>query len=263
VSWLRRALLFVVAIYLLLCAVMYLLQRRMQYFPDGGSVSAPAGAEDVTLKTADGLSIKATYWVPKRDTTLLIFHGNAGHRGDRFGWVSGFVQDGWGVLLIDYRGYGGSEGSPTEQGLYKDADAAAAFLAQRGAKRVVYFGRSLGAGVAVDLAARRAPAGLIVECGALAIVDVAKEAYPAFPVGWLMRDRYDGRGKVEKIACPGLFIHGARDTLIPPRMGRALFDAYGAKKEWYEVEGAGHNDVSLVGGRAYYRRISDWLEHAR
>jgi len=253
----------VLGVWLLLCGLMYIFQRRLQYFPDSGPVPTPrrTGLEDITLTTSDDLKIKAWYWPGKRDTaTLLIFHGNAGHRGHRFDWVQGFHARGWGIFLLDYRGYGGSEGSPSEEGFGKDADAAADFLAARGVKKVVYYGRSIGAGVALPLAARRPPAALIIEAGAAAFVEVAKKAYPFMPVGWLMKDRFDSRPLLDRITCPGLFIHGSDDRIVPTALGKELYEAYPAAKELYTVEGAGHNDTSWVDGNGYYERIDAWLK---
>ena len=257
----KRIALLLLGGWLALCGVMYLFQRRLQYFPDADPVPSPrrSGLEEITLTTSDDLKIKAWYWPGKRDATLLVLHGNAGHRGHRLDWVSGFHSRGWGIFLLDYRGYGGSEGSPTEEGLALDADAAADFLKARGVKQVVYYGRSLGAGVALSLAARRLPVALIIESGAVSFVEVAQQAYPFLPVGWLMKDRFDNRPLLDKITCPGLFIHGSDDRIVPTPLGKRLYEAYGAEKELYIIEGAGHNDTSMIGGKEYYDRIDAWL----
>lgn len=263
--FLKRILLVLAGGWLVLCGLVYLFQRKLQYFPDSSQVPLPGGTgiEDVRLTTADGVELRAWYWPGKRDTVLLIFHGNAGHRGHRLDWIRGFHSRGWGVLLPDYRGYGGSGGSPTEEGLYADADASVEFLSSRGVKSIVYFGKSLGSGVALDLAARRRPAALIIQAGAVSMADVARNAYPFLPIGLLMKDRFDSTEKLMRIDCPLLSIHGSADRTVPARMGRALYEAFpGEEKEWYEVAGARHNDTSYVGGRAYYEKISGWLEAA-
>jgi len=164
------------------------------------------------------------------------------------------------VLLLDYRGYGGSGGAPTEEGLVDDAEAAARWLEGRGAGKVAYFGESLGCGVAVALAARRPPAALILQSGADSLVHVAQRAYPVFPIGLLMKDRFDAAAQIASVPAPLLSIHGTEDELIPMAFGRALFDAAPGPKEWYPVEGAGHNDVSTRAGSAYYARVHAWLE---
>ncbi|MHC4135240.1 MAG: alpha/beta hydrolase [Planctomycetota bacterium] len=239
---------------------MYVFQRRLQYFPARQVPPPPEGVEDVTFTASDGVTLRAWYWPGSRDVTLVLFHGNAGHRGDRLEWMTPLHVLGWGLLLVDYRGYGGSEGSPTEQGLYRDGEAAADYLRGRGLAKLVYFGESLGCGVAVETAVRRPPAGLICQAGATSLVAVGKRAYPWLPVGLLMRDRFDSAARVAEARCPVLCIHGTDDTTIPIEMGRALFDAAREPKEWFPIDGGGHNDLSEVGGAAYYERVHEFLE---
>lgn len=252
-------------IYLLLMGLAYLLQRRLQYFPDASPVPLPQGEEfqdfrEVELTSADGLRLWAWHWPGRPEAvTLLVLHGNAGHRGHRLGWMEDLHGLGYGVFMLDYRGYGGSAGSPTEEGLYKDAEAAADWLKSQGKRRLVYIGESLGCGVAVELATREPPAGLILQSGFSSAVDVARKAYPYLPVRWLMKDRYESIPKMSKISCPILVIHGERDSLIPVRLGRALYEAAREPKEWLAVPGAGHNDVPFAGGREYLSRIDTFL----
>jgi fermentation-respiration switch protein FrsA (DUF1100 family) len=246
----------------------YAFQRRLQYFPGHDVPPPPEGVEDVTFDAADGVALRGWYWPGSRDTTLVLFHGNAGHRGDRLEWMRPLHVLGWGVFLVDYRGFGGSAGSPTEQGLYADGEAAANYLRGRGLQKLVYFGESLGCGVAVETAVRRPPAGLILQAGAASLVAVGtaslvavgKRAYPWLPVGLLMRDRYDAAARVAEARCPILCIHGTDDRTIPIEMGRALFDAAQEPKAWFAIDGAGHSDLSDVGGAAYYERVHEFLE---
>jgi len=238
----------------------YLLQRRLQYFPGFDVPPAPEGVEDVTFETSDGVTLHAFFWPGPRDVTLVLFHGNAGHRGDRLEWMKPLHVLGWGVLLVDYRGFGGSAGSPTEQGLYLDGEAAADYLRGRGLTKLVYFGESLGCGVAVETAVRRPPAGLICQAGAASLVAVGKRAYPWLPVGLIMRDRFDAAARLPEARCPVLCIHGTDDATIPIEMGRALFDAAREPKTWLEIDGAGHSDLAAVGGAAYYERVHGFLE---
>jgi len=237
-----------------------LFQRRLLYFPAHDVPPPPAGIEDITFTAEDGVPLRAWYWPGSRDVTLVLFHGNAGHRGDRLEWMRPLHVLGWGVFLVDYRGFGGSAGSPTEQGLYRDGEAAAAYLRGRGLAKLVYFGESLGCGVAVETAVRRPPAGLICQAGAASLVAVGKRAYPWLPVGLLMRDRYDAAARVGEARCPVLCIHGTDDNTIPIEMGRALFDAVQAPREWFAVEGGAHSDLAEVGGAAYYERVHEFLE---
>lgn len=235
--------------YLVVVLLVYLLQRRIQYFPDPEAPSLPAGAEDVRLEAADGTALRAWHWPGA--TTVLVLHGNAGHRGHRLHIAQGLVARGLGVLLLDYRGYGGSGGSPSEAGLVLDAEAAVRWLRARGA-RVVYYGESLGCGVAALLAAKEPPLAIVFQSGADSLVPVGREAYPWLPIGLLMKDRFEAAAAMRGVRCPVLSIHGAKDTLVPPERGRALFDASPGPKEWWLVEGAGHNDVIDTAGPATF-----------
>ena len=126
-------------------------------------------------------------------------------------------------LLLDYRGYGGSEGSPSEQGFYLDGEATLRWLGERGIRDLVYFGESLGCAVAVEMAKRHPPLALILQSGFSSAMDVARQAYPYLPVRLLMKDRFDSKPKMAKIFCPILFIHGQRDSIIPSEAGSVTF----------------------------------------
>ncbi|MGQ0614304.1 MAG: alpha/beta hydrolase [Planctomycetaceae bacterium] len=259
-----RFLVVVAGFYLILAGLAYFFQRRLQYFPDTADPALPAGndtlgVEPVLLRASDGVSLKAWHWPGQRRPTLLLLHGNAGHRGHRLGWMAELHALGYGSFLLDYRGYGGSGGSPTEAGLLRDAEAAARWLAERELGPVVYLGESIGCSVAITLAAQRPPAGLLLHGGALSLAEVAQRAYPFLPVGLLMKDRFDVRGVLARVSCPALFCHGDRDTIVPPDLGRALYEAYAGPKEWFAVPGAGHNDLIDAGGADYYRRVEAFL----
>jgi len=262
----RRILLLVGIAWVAVVILAYLFQRRLMYFPDAAEVPDPhrAGLEDTALVAADGTRLRAWYWPGRNGAVLLFLHGNAGDRGDRLNWVAGFHALGWGVFLLDYRGYGGSEGSPSEAGLAQDADAAADFLRDRGVAKVVYFGESIGCGVATALAARRPPAALVLQGGASSVAAVAARHYRFLPIGLIVKDRYDAAAAIGTVPCPVLSIHGSDDGIVPIELGRELHDAAKAArfKEWYEIEGAGHNDVAYAGGRAYYTRVHDFLTRA-
>ena len=265
VSPLLRIALWILGIYLAVCLGAFVLQRRLQYFPDAAAVPVPPGARwrgltPVTLRAADGVRLEAFFWPGPRDTVLLLLHGNAGHRGHRLAWMADLHDLGWPVFLLDYRGYGGSEGSPSERGLGLDAEAAVDWLASKGHLRVVYLGSSIGCGVATHLAARRPPVGMILQSGAVSLLPVAQHAYPFLPLGLLMQDAFDVSADAAQVVCPSLSIHGELDELIPSEHGRALHDALGGDKAWFVVEGAGHNDVVERGGRAYLERIHAFLE---
>jgi len=263
-----RLALYAILAYAAVCLLAWIFQRKLQYFPDRGPVPMPRGEtyrelEDVRIETEDGVEIAAWYWPGLRPTTLLFFHGNAGHRGHRLGWVQTFHDLGWSILLIDYRGYAESGGNPTEEGLAMDARAARAWLADRGVMRVAYVGESIGCSVAVGLAFTEPPAALVLQSGTVSVRAVAQRHYPFLPVGLLMSDGFESKEKMGGIDAPLLSIHGARDRIIPVEFGRALFDAApGETKEWWLLEQAGHNDVIYHAGRAYYERVHEFLERA-
>lgn len=252
------------ALYVLLLVVIYLFQRKLQYFPDSSIVPTPAGnefrgLETIELDTPDGVRLASWYWPGSLPTTLVIFHGNAGHRGHRLEWLADLHRLGYGTFILDYRGYGGSEGSPTEQGLYLDAETAIRWLKANTKTQLVYFGESLGCGVAVETASRIPPETLILQSGFASAGDVAQHAYPFLPARWLLSDRYDSLSKMQKIHCPVLVIHGDQDSVIPMRFGKALFDSANEPKEWSPIVGANHNDLQWVGGKEYLKSIDGFL----
>ncbi|MAE70158.1 MAG: alpha/beta hydrolase, partial [Gemmatimonadetes bacterium] len=153
-------------IYVTVAAIVYIFQRRLQYLPDSSDVPLPTvgrfeGLKEVELVTSDGVRVLGWYWPGTRPLTIVLFHGNAGHRGHRLDWMAGFHDRGFAAFLLDYRGYGGSGGSPTEEGLYLDATAAVEWLQEKSAGKLIYLGESIGCGVAVEMAVRKPPAALI------------------------------------------------------------------------------------------------------
>ena len=252
-------------IYAVLVGTVYLLQRKLQYFPDADPVPLPRGQEfrglqTVELVSEDGIRSLSWYWPGEKPLTLVYFGGNGGNRADRLDWARDFHRLGYGLLLLDYRGYGGNPGTPTETGLYRDAQAALDWLGRESDQKLAYFGESLGSGVAVEMATRVTPAGLIIQSGFSSAVDVGRSRYPFLPVGLLMKDRFDSLLKIRGVACPLLAIHGDRDRTVPLPLGRALFEAAREPKDWLPVPGAAHNDVSGVGGQSYWKKIDDFLQ---
>jgi fermentation-respiration switch protein FrsA (DUF1100 family) len=198
------------------------------------------------------------------DVTWLWFHGNAGNISDRLENLRQLHDEvGVGVFLIDYRGYGRSEGSPSEEGTYRDAEAALAYILSRSdvdRERIVYFGRSLGAGVAVELATRRPPFALILESPVPSIQDMVRHHYRFLPLGWLIRTKYDSLSKIGDVQVPLLVLHGDRDEVVPFKSGRKLFEVANEPKQFYAIEDAGHNDTVLVGGREYFQALREFVE---
>jgi hypothetical protein len=253
-----RILVLLAGAYLAVVALVYLFQRKIQYFPAPEAPPLPKGAEDVRLEAADGTLLRAWHWPGA--FTVLVLHGNAGHRGHRLHIAQGLVAKGYGAFLLDYRGYGGSGGSPTEEGLLLDAEAAAAWLRARGVAKVAYYGESLGCGVAAALAAKAPPAAIVFQSGADSLAEVGRKVYPWLPIGLLMKDRYEAAEAMRGVACPVLSVHGAEDELIPWGRGRALFDAAPGPKEWWLVPRAGHNDViDAAPPPAFFARIDAFL----
>jgi len=244
-------------------ATVYWAQRRLQYFPDPSSPPLPkpeanAGLENIALRAADGVELSAWYWPAAGEPTVLVFHGNAGHRGDRLDLVRALHDLGLGVFALDYRGYGGSSGRPTERGLYEDAEAAVRWLKGRGQTDLIYFGESLGTGVAVELANRRPPKALILEAAFDSAVAIGQRAYPFLPVSWLMTDRFQSDEKIHEVQAPLLMLHGSEDEIIPIEHARALYERANEPKRFVEIADAGHNDLRLDRER-YFAALTGFL----
>jgi fermentation-respiration switch protein FrsA (DUF1100 family) len=193
---------------------------------------------------------------------MLVLNGNAGHRGFRAPLAAAFRDRGYATLLIDYRGYGGNPGTPAEEGLKQDARAARAYLAGRAdvrADRLVYFGESLGAAVAVDLAADHPPLGLILRSPFTSLADIGRLHYPFLPVRLLLRDRYPSIDRIMQVRCPLLVVAGGRDRIIPPSYSERLFDAAVEPKRLVTIEGADHNDYALLVGDRMLEAIDEFL----
>lgn len=256
--------------YALACGLVFLAQRRLQYFPDPTRPALPpslaaAGVREVELTTDDGLHLAAWHWPARAgralptDLTVIVFHGNAGNRGGRAGWYDLLNSTGVGVLAPDYRGYGGNPGSPSEQGLYRDGEAAVHWAREHLGGRLVFLGESLGGGVAVEMAARHQPAGLILESAAASLADIARDAYPWLPAGLLMRDRFEAERRIPEVTCPLLAMHGEEDRVIPIELGAQLCAAASGPKTWWPVPRAGHGDLLATLGSEYLRRLTAFL----
>ena len=219
--------------------------------------------EELWLRSEDGVALHAFFLpAPGASRALLFLHGNAGNASHRLPNAAELVRLGTHVLLLDYRGYGLSEGSPSEGGVYADARAGLAYLREfRGLpeERIVVFGRSLGAAVAVELARDRTLAGLVLESAFTSAADVARGIYG--PLGGLIaRGRFDVAQKIAQVRCPLLFFHGDRDDIINLELGRRLFELAPDPKAFEIIPGAGHNDTTAVGGRTYFARIGRFLD---
>lgn len=244
------------------------IERGLIYLPVRQLVATPAAREltyeDVRFTTADGVQLHGWFVPGPGPATLLWTHGNAGNISHRVDNIAGLHRNvGANVFIFDYRGYGSSGGSPSEHGTYLDAEAALEALRGRpdvDPEQVVYFGRSLGAAVAVELALRHSPRGLILEGAFTSVPEMARHAYPFLPVWPLLQTRYDSLSKLGRIQVPVLVIHAERDEVVPFEMGRRLFEAAREPKRFFPVRGAHHNDTFIVGGDDYYAAIRTFLQ---
>ena len=236
-------------------------QRHLIYFPDRSTPPPAAtvlrGARDVVLTTSDGLTLGAWYLPPAGPCqgAVLVAPGNGGNRLGRV-WLAEALHDvGLGVLLVDYRGYGGNPGVPSEAGLARDLRAARAFLldeAELGDRELVYLGESIGGGPASALAVEHPPGALVLRSPFTSLGDVGRAAYRV-PVGWLVSDRYPVAANVRQLRGPIAVVYGDRDTIVPPAQSRAVARAArdaGADVVEVEVPGVGHNDARLAHGPA-------------
>jgi fermentation-respiration switch protein FrsA (DUF1100 family) len=234
----------------------------------GGLWHVPENAEEVWFKTSDGVKLYGWLFHSKSQpakATIIYFHGNGGNLS-YCDWVGGsFTKRGFDVLLFDYRGYGRSEGEPTdERGLYADADAAYDFIVgERGlsASKVVLYGQSLGTAAVIDVASRKPCGALIIESGLSSARDMAGAIFPWLPgfVRGLTKNKLDSVGKMPRVRCPVLVVHGERDEIIPFEQGRKLYDAAPEPKQWRLIKGAGHNDLSIVGGEQYIDSLAEFV----
>lgn len=232
--------------YCCLLGLMYVFQRTLMYFPDTAR-KAPAAAglpqaQDVTFKSADGETLVAWHVAPRDGKPVVIyFQGNAGGldlRADRFRWLT---AEGVGLLALCYRGYGGSTGTPSEQGLILDARAAYDFVRARDpAARIVLWGESLGTAVAVALAAERDISGLILDAPFTSAADVGAAAYPFAPVRWLMKDPFRSDERIGRVSAPLLVLHGERDAVVPIAYGERLFALAREPKRMVRFAQGGH-----------------------
>jgi hypothetical protein len=252
----------------LLLVFVWVSQRRMMYFPSG-DVLAPeqAGltrAEVVRFATDDGVMLNG-WFVPAEQpgaSTVVVFNGNAGNRSYRSDLAARLAAAGMAVLLFDYRGYGGNPGSPSEEGLALDARAARRYVLSRAdvdARRLVYFGESLGSAVAVRLAVEHPASAVILRSPFTSFVDLGRLHYPILPVGLILRDRYPSIDRIARIGGPLLVIAGANDTLVPAAQSQRLFDAAVEPKRLLIIEGADHNDEALNAGPQLIAAVSEFV----
>ena len=243
------------ALYGATCLAMYLTQKSFLFHPT--PVTGPPAAfglrgfEQVSIRAEDGATLVG--WLhdsPAREKALVYFYGNADSLPPYAPFFDRLATAGYSVLAVNYRGYGGSTGDPSEAGFYRDGEAAIRFLSERvPVERITVMGRSIGSGVAVDVAARRPVAGLVLISPFTSIPNVASKLMWWLPVKLLMNQRFPSIDKIGRVRAPVLIIHGDADTLIPPEEGRRLFDAANEPKRLEILRGVDH--IAIDFGRVF------------
>ncbi|MDO8263351.1 MAG: alpha/beta hydrolase [Gallionella sp.] len=243
-------------------------QSNLVYFPeiDREVAATPALAnlqyEDLHLKTSDGIGLHGWYVpAPQPRGAVLFLHGNAGNISHRLDSVEMFHRLGYSTLIFDYRGYGNSGGKPSEQGTYRDAEAAWRYLTEQRhipECRIVLFGESMGGAVAAWLAAHQKPGALVISSGFTSVPDLGQQLYPYLPVRWLARIRYDTRESLRSVTAPVLIAHSKEDDIIPYEHGRALYTAANPPKQFLDLAG-GHNDGFIFMREAWVKVLGDFL----
>lgn len=253
--------------YILLVLLMYAMQSNLVYHPQNNIWATPSSVglsyEDVTFQTEDAVSLHG--WFVPADTaalTVLYFHGNAGNISGRLETFRLLHDLGLNVFMIDYRGYGKSEGQPSEQGTYRDAEAAWQYLNKKreiADSSIVIMGRSLGGSVAAWLAARKNPAAAIIESTFTSAADLAADLYPWLPVRWMINYDYNTLDQIKQIESPIFMSHSRDDQIVPFHHGKKLFEAVESPKKFVELEGS-HGSGFWETGAKYRNGLQRFLK---
>lgn len=263
-----NALLLILGVVAAFVLYLKLMEKRMIYYPSSDVAWTPAESklafEDLRLKCADGATIHG-WFIPATNqsrATVLFLHGNAGNISHRVEKIMILHKLGLDVFIVDYHGYGQSEGKPGEQATYLDADSAYDWLTQQrkiAPSRIIVWGESLGGGVATYLVAKREAGGLVLESTYTTLPDVGRSAFPFLPTKLLMSTRYDSLSRINQIRVPVLSIHSPRDEVIPYRLGKRLFDAANEPKMFVELAGD-HNGGFVLSGDKFEDGICQFLD---
>ena len=231
-------------------------------YPEAVRDAAELGLEieDRWFSASDAVQLHG-WWIPRRRAlgTVLYCHGSSGSLGHQVGLLAVLRRLRVNLFAFDYRGYGRSQGEPSETGLFRDARAAWDHLVDKLAvppREILLFGHSLGGAVAIDCALDRPAAGLVVESSFTQVRDMARASHPGWPLHLVARNQFRSIHKVGRLSMPKLFIHGGADERVPAELGRRLYEAAAEPRELYLVPGAGHNDVHELGGVRYLRRLA-------
>jgi hypothetical protein len=262
---LKSVLLVALVCYASLVAVMYLAQRALMYFPYTVRMTPEEAdfpqASEVQLTAADGVRVLAWTVAPKPGKPVIVYlHGNGGSLAHRVHRFRKLIGDGTGLVALSYRGYGGSEGRPTEDGLIADGRAAYDFARTTYPDaNIVLWGESLGTGVAVAIAGEKDVAAVILEAPFTSAADVAFSAYPFLPVSWLMKDQFRFDERIGKVRAPVLIMHGERDRVVPFRLGQQLYAMANEPKQFVRFPDGGHEDLDrydhLQAARVFMSRL--------
>ena len=256
----------IIGIYVLIVLLVFFFQSKLIFFPDKNLIATPDNYglkyEEVNFNTSDNLRLHGWY-IPADSAqyTLIFCHGNAGNISNRLESIKQFHDLGLNIFIFDYRSYGKSAGSISEQGTYLDAEAAWNYLINDkniNPENIVIFGRSLGAAIACQLASQQKPVALIMESAFQSVPDLAAQIYPFLPVRWLSKFEYNNIENINKINCPVLFIHSRQDDIIPFSHGEKLFEVANSPKQFLEIHGS-HNDGFLVSSQKYMAGIKYFL----
>jgi len=251
----------------------HLFDRFLAFFPTREITNTPDDLgmhfEDVYFPAADGTQLHGWFIPGRGDDTIVWFHGNAGNISNRVYNIMLLYQHvGANLFIFDYRGYGRSEGKPSEKGMYSDGEGVLEYLRSRDDidhDRLVLFGRSLGGCIVAELAMRHRAKAVIIESSFTSVDDMARYNRPAIaffiPSRLLVRSRFDSLSKMGRIHSPVMIVHGDKDVTVPIHMGRELFEAANEPKRFYEIKGATHDDTHMVGGENYYAALREFVEN--
>ena len=248
---LKTIMIYAISIYFLIILIMFIFQRSLLYLPSKESLDssyyAKTGLKKVEVTTSDGLVLSSLFKKPSNDekSIIVVFHGNAGHIGHRVDKFRPFIKEGYGLFLVEYRGYGENSGKPSESGLYKDGEAALNFLSKQKIPqhKTILYGESLGCGLAVKLSTKTAFNATILEAPYTSIADVASRHYWYLPAKLLVLDRFDIFSMIKNIKSPLLVIHGENDNVISIKLGKKVFNSAPEQKKAIFISKAGHNNL--------------------
>lgn len=238
-------------------------QKSFDYMPDEYHLNY----RDVYFITNDNIQLHGWFFPKENEKPVLIFcHGNAGNISHRIDNIKLLVERGFQVFIFDYRGYGKSSGSPSEEGIYRDGRAAYDYLVnieKVSPEKIILFGRSLGGSVAIDVSLKRDVRSIIIESAFLSTREMAKKMFPFSLISPLLPVNYNNIEKIPDISVPKLIIHGEDDSIVPFYMGKRLYESAKEPKFFFPIKGAGHNDTYVKGGVKYFNALDAFIRDSR